>query len=116
MTISLDEAVAKLAEAETQAEEVAGRVEALRMITEGLRRLNGHAAELFPETRRVRDLPMGGGSENLNGHPVGREAVRQIVGERPGIWSLRDIVAEAMNRGWATSLALARARAVPLAA
>jgi hypothetical protein len=101
MTISLPEAEAKLAEAEAEAQEVAGRVEALRMITEGLRRLNGHAAELFPETRRVENFAFGGGSENLNGHPVGREAVRLIVGERHGLWLLRDIVAEAMGRGWA---------------
>lgn len=102
MTISFDEAVAKLAEAEIEAQEVTGRVEALRMITEGLRRLNGHAAELFPQARPVRDVPMGGGSESLGAHPVGREAVRQIVSERPGIWRLRDIVAEATSRGWAT--------------
>jgi hypothetical protein len=103
LTFSLPEAEAHLAEAEREAQELAERVEALRMVTEGLRRLNGHAAELFPSVRTLADTPLGGGgSENLNAHPVGREAVRLIVSERPGLWRLRDIVAEATSRGWAT--------------
>jgi hypothetical protein len=34
---------------------------------------------------------------------VGREAVRHIVRERPGLWNLRDIADEAVRRGWATT-------------
>ena len=101
LTFSLPEAEARLAEAEIEAKEIAERVEALRMVTEGLRRLNGHAAELFPPIA-VAALPMGSGLGNLNAHPVGREAVRQIVSDRHGLWRLRDIVAEATSRGWAT--------------
>ena len=100
LTINLREAEAKLAEAEREAGEVAARVEALRLITEGLRRLNGHAAELFPSTGLFGEPTIAGSASKA--HPVGREAVRRIVKERPGLWSLRDIVTEAVNRGWAT--------------
>lgn len=106
LTFSLPEAEARLAEAEQEAQDIAERVEALRMVTEGLRRLNGHAAELFPPmiVRTLAETPMGmgSGSENFNAHPVGREAVRMIVSERPGLWRLRDIVAVATSKGWAT--------------
>jgi hypothetical protein len=45
---------------------------------------------------------------NGNGHmkpdgPRGREAVRIIVRERPGIWTLSELRAEMTERGWFTS-------------
>ena len=35
--------------------------------------------------------------------PRGREAVRVIVGERPGVWTLAELRAELKRRGWFTS-------------
>jgi hypothetical protein len=35
--------------------------------------------------------------------PRGREGVRLIVGERPGVWTLADLRAEMKRRGWYTS-------------
>jgi hypothetical protein len=101
VTISLPEAETRLAEAQREAQALAERIEALNMVAEGLRRLNGHAVELFPPTHTVATLPQGSGSENINSHPVGREAVRLIVAERPGLWPLRDLAQEAVDRGWA---------------
>src|SRR3954466_7001992 len=49
------------------------------------------------------------GNGNGDGHgpdpavPRGREAVRRIVGERPGIWTLMELRAEMERRGWFTS-------------
>jgi hypothetical protein len=47
-------------------------------------------------------------TEETNGHgaedaPRGREAVRIIVRERPGIWAMQDLRAEMEARGWFTS-------------
>jgi hypothetical protein len=104
ITISLPEAEERLAEKRRAAEEIAADIEALSMITEGLRRLNGHAGQLFPETRIVHvALPEAHTERENKAHPVGRAAVREIVGERPGLWSLRDITNEAVRRGWATN-------------
>ncbi len=94
-TISLSEAEGRLAEKRRAAEELASEIEALSMIAEGLRRLNGHTAELFPETRRHAE-------PEPNDHPVGRTAVREIVSERPGLWALREVVDEVLQRGWAS--------------
>ena len=47
------------------------------------------------------------GNGNGNGTnekvPRGREAIRLIVSERPGIWTLKDLRAEMERRGWFTS-------------
>jgi hypothetical protein len=94
-TISLEEAETRLSEKQRAKQELSDEIEALRMIVEGFRRLNGHAAELFPETR------MHAASEPKD-HPVGRAAVREVVSERPGLWPLRKVVDEVLRRGWAT--------------
>jgi hypothetical protein len=94
-TISLGEAEARLAERKRAAAELANEIEALSMITEGLRRLNGHAAELFPETRTAAAVA-------AETHPVGRAAVREVVMGRPGLWALREVVDEVLGRGWAS--------------
>lgn len=93
--ISLTEAEARLTEKRQAAEELAGEIEALTMIVEGFRRLNGHAAELFPETRMH-------AAPETDDHPVGRAAVREVVSERTGMWPLREVVDEVIRRGWAS--------------
>ena len=52
----------------------------------------------------------GNGNGNGNGHPPkieneprGREAVRRIVRERPGVWTLTELRAEMEKRGWFTT-------------
>jgi hypothetical protein len=100
LTFSLPEVEERLAQADREAQEVERRRAALQKIAEGLRELNGDAPQLCTPT----DGHMtGSGSENLNGHPRGREAVRIIVGERPGLWRLAALRDEMRNRGWFTS-------------
>jgi hypothetical protein len=56
------------------------------------------------------DEPNGNGHSPKNGNgivkpdgPRGREAVRQIVRDRPGIWTLAEIRAEMQEKGWFTT-------------
>jgi hypothetical protein len=42
-------------------------------------------------------------SDSQQGVPQGREAIRLIVHERPGIWTLAKLRAEMRRRGWFTS-------------
>ena len=57
-------------------------------------------------------LTAGNGHTNGAGHveplvaerePRGRKAIRTIVAERPGLWSLADLREEMKRRGWFTS-------------
>lgn len=99
-TISLqqiEEAVARAAEERDEAER---RREALEKIAEGLRALNGHAADaLATDPSLSFALPV----ERLPKAPRGREAIRLVVGERPGIWTLAEIREELKRHGWFTS-------------
>jgi hypothetical protein len=90
---------------------------ALERDATALRKLSEAAQELGEE--RVRALLAPVLNSNGNGSPRrgtdqdepvvdedaprGREAVRRIVRERPGIWTLREIRAEMQRRGWFTS-------------
>ncbi len=101
--LSLDDVERQLA----NAERIAG---ALRKIAEGLRELNGHAADvLVPISEPTAELDQGEREGVLIwpsqkiGQPRGREAVRVIVAERPGLWSLSEIVEEMKERDWFTS-------------
>lgn len=54
---------------------------------------NGHAEPVAPT-----------GAEDISEDgPRGREALRLIVHERPGLWTLADLRAEMKRRGWFTS-------------
>ena len=91
------------------------QAEALERDALALRKLSEAARELGEDRVRVLLGPMLNG--NGNGHvsepeampepvddgPRGREAVRLIVRERPGLWSLVDLRAEMKRRGWFTS-------------
>lgn len=35
--------------------------------------------------------------------PAGREAIRRIVSERPGVWTMAELKAEMVSRGWFTT-------------
>jgi|SRR5579872_1186006 len=87
--------MAELETAEREAQEAERRANALRTIIEGVRALNGHAAQM-----RL-SLPVeAGAGEN---EPRGREAIRQIVAARPGIWTIPELSDEMRRRGWFTT-------------
>jgi hypothetical protein len=78
-----------LAEAERNIAE-AEKIAALwREIADVLRRTNGHGKLAAVSD----DVPL----------PRGREAVRRIVAERPGMWSLAELREEMKRRGWFSS-------------
>ncbi len=82
-------AVRKLIEATQQ---LGGeRVAALLTSTNG----NGNGHSEVPEPLTLDEI-----SEDA---PRGREAIRRIVQERPGVWTLANIRAEMKRRGWFTS-------------
>jgi hypothetical protein len=105
----------KVGEAMTLLGTLEQRAEAMERDAAAVRKLVEAARDLGEE--RVSELlgPMLGHNGNGNGHsevaaderadasPRGREAVRLIVHERPGIWTLRDLRAEMKRRGWFTS-------------
>src|SRR5215217_6923144 len=84
-----------------------------------IRKLIEAARELGEERVSALLAPMMNGNGNGNGHvpdtdavtesavavesPRGREAVRIIVNERPGLWTLTDLRAEMKRREWFTS-------------
>lgn len=92
---------------------------ALERDATALRKLSEAARELGEERVRALLAPMlnGNGNHSANGHvlepeaapepaeigPRGREAVRLIVGERPGLWTLAELRAEMKRREWFTS-------------
>jgi hypothetical protein len=51
----------------------------------------------------AKDTTNGNGQKPDEKVPRGREAIRLIVSERPGIWTLKQIRAELEQRGWFTS-------------
>src|SRR5205823_5520460 len=103
-------AVSKLAERAREAEQQAAQLRRMVELAEelgeeGLRELvalvgtpvatngNGNGARTGHQRTRAR----------RGKHPRGREAVRLIVMERPGVWTLAEIRAELKARGWYTS-------------
>ena len=96
------------------------QAEALERDAAAVRKLVDAARDLGEERVAVLLAPMLGhnGNGNGNGHaiqepkaapppventPRGREAVRLIVQERPGVWTLAKLRAEMKRRGWFTS-------------
>jgi hypothetical protein len=91
---------------------------ALERDATALRKLSEAARELGEERVRALLAPIlngnGNGAHTLTllpaptdsveeDSPRGREAVRLIVGERPGVWTLADLRAEMKRREWFTS-------------
>jgi len=100
---------------EMQAEALEREAAAFRKLIEAARDLGEErvAAILAPMASQN-----GNGGTNGNGHvatadvplaeahdddPRGREAIRRIVGVRPGVWALAEIRVEMKRRGWFTS-------------
>jgi hypothetical protein len=99
-TISLQQIEEAEERAAKERDEAECRREALAKIAEGLRALNGHAADaLGTDPQLAFTLPV----EKLPKAPRGREAIRVVVSERPGIWTLAQIREELKRHGWFTS-------------
>ncbi len=92
MTLTL---VDSLPELEAQLEDAERRAGALRKIVEGVRALNGHATEVGVKVRVRQEAAVPGASEDAS--PRGRGAIRLIVTERPGVWSLADLAERAFD-------------------
>jgi hypothetical protein len=90
---------------EEQSRVLEGKARALRQMVESVQVLNGDAGRLltFAATERQPVVVKRTNRFDPADGPRGRAAVRLIVGERPGIWKLREIVAESKRRGWPSS-------------
>jgi hypothetical protein len=91
--------LARLPDLERQAEEYERKARALRQVVQGMRELNGDLSLLFPDTAII--TPAVATADDPG--PRGRDALRTIVAERPGVWTLTDLIAEMQQRGWFTS-------------
>lgn len=95
---SLPELEEQLAEAQVEARATQEKVDALEQIIGGIRRLNGRAGTITVATMLRSAL-----FEEVEpiAEPRGREAVRIVTAEQPGIWALKELTAEVIRRGWA---------------
>jgi hypothetical protein len=92
---------------ESRAAELLAKAAALRQMVESVRVLNGDASRLFQfaldpaqtDVDVVPVLPRTSRFDPKDG-PRGRDAVRRIVAERPGVWKVRDIKRISASRGW----------------
>jgi hypothetical protein len=100
--VRVDDLMTKIPEWEREADEHERKARALRQIIEGVRTLNGDAERLFGG--------MAGGNTSggmtvsrsamIGLGPRGREAVRMIAVEQPGVWKVKDLKDEILRRGW----------------
>jgi hypothetical protein len=110
------EAMTLVGTLEEQAQTLERDAAAMRKLVDATRDLGEErvAALLALVVRNGNDVGNGNGhtqheslvltpSDPPEGLPRGREAIRLIVRERPGLWTLRDLRAEMKRRGWFTS-------------
>lgn len=96
---------------EQQAADAEQRAARLRRMVELAQELGADGLAEFIDLLGSDKPGMNGNHDGkANGHeavaervPRGREAVRQVVAERPGLWTLSQIVEEMTLRGWFTS-------------
>jgi hypothetical protein len=88
---SLPALESQLEDAEREAQDAQRRADALRKIIEGVRALHGEAGQM------ALAVPLSADPED---GPRGREAIRLIVTERPGIWTIPELSEEMRRRGW----------------
>lgn len=83
---------------EREAERFEEKARALRQMIESVRVLNGDAARIFAmgEVQRTNQYSTDEG-------PRGRDAVRRITAEKPGLWRVADIKKVNRERGWPSS-------------
>lgn len=97
---TLPELERELADARRTVQVAQKRADALQKIVEGVRELNGHAGEI---ALQLPVFTLGPASPDAPNAPRGREAVRRAVAERPGIWTLSEVVESLRVRGWLTN-------------
>ena len=93
-----------------RAEDAERQAERFREMAEFAEKLGEEGIAEFVSMIEASGIPTNGNG-NGNGHvhetnekvPRGREAVRLIVSERPGIWTLKELRAEMERRRWFTS-------------
>lgn len=88
----------RIPEWEKEAERFEEKARALRQMVESVRVLNGDAARILAlgDVRRTNQYSTDEG-------PRGREAVRRITAEKPGLWRVADIKRVNRERGWPSS-------------
>ena len=92
---------------ERQAEEASRQADRLTKIATLVRELGDDGLEELLAVLEA-EKPKNGNGKNGHGpkpadEPRGREAVRLIVRERPGMWTFRELKEEMLRRGWFTS-------------
>jgi hypothetical protein len=95
--------VERVPEWEREAETYEQKARALRQMIDAVRVLNGDAARLFAVPVAVAESGTRTNQYAPDEGPRGRDAVRRIVSERPGIWRVADIKSEVRRRGWPSS-------------
>ena len=91
---------------ERQAEEASRQADRLRKIVDLARELGDEGLTELVTLLGAEQPTNGNGNGRNGGHsdePRGREAVRLIVRERPGVWTLPELREEMVKRGWFTS-------------
>ena len=94
------EFVARLPDLKRELEQLERRADAIRQIIVGVSTYTQTQLEFGPPTNGN-----GNGAHNGNGAdaervPRGREAIRAVVSQRPGTWTLKQIVREFEKRKW----------------
>jgi len=91
--------LARVPEWEREAARFEQKAHALRQMIEAVRVLNGDAARLFGVTTAT----PGVNQYSTEVGPRGRDAVRRITSQRPGVWLVRDIKRINRENGWPSS-------------
>ncbi len=99
MTVMENDLLARVPEWEREAARFEQKAQALRQMVEAVRVLNGDAARLFGATASTPVV----NQYSTEAGPRGREAVRRITAERPGVWLIRDIKRINRENGWPSS-------------
>jgi hypothetical protein len=89
-----------------RAEDAERKAERFRQMAEFAEKLGEEGIAEFVSMIEASGIPTNGNGKSHDSDekiPRGREAVRQIVSERPGIWTLKDLRAEMERRQWFTS-------------
>jgi hypothetical protein len=93
----------RLPEWERQAQEYERKARALRQIIDGVRALNGEAAHLLRISGAAATPTPLAPAVLVSMHgdgPRGRQAIRIIASEMPGVWKVSELKDEIHRRGW----------------
>jgi len=94
---------ARLPELEAEAESLERKAKALRQVVEGIKALNGDATAILlgpAFANKASVIVPAHHARTVTGGVSGREAVRRIVADQPGVWKVADLRKEAERRGY----------------